>query len=366
MTNGTARNDRSYGLTPLRSGGAWIKTNEVRYVYDARVVVQERDANNLPQVSYTRGNDLSGSAQGAGGIGGLLARTDHSTLNPQLSTAFYHCDGNGNITCLINASNAVVARYGYDPYGSMLAASGPLAQVNLYRFSSKELHPNSATVYYLYRYYEPNSQRWLNRDPIDEWGGVNLFRFSNGNPFRFVDLFGFAPGDKYPTCDAAAIQALKDIMSRSQDEDLEYSGIIYKTSDGTYSYGQPKAGGRRPDGGRWSLPPNKLPKPPVQAETVGGYHTHPTNTNKDDTSYDCVQCGFSTGEYADTWISDTYKLIGYLGTPYSEVKKYTPDPTQKGQGCVELIFSPYRDFPKVLKPGPSKPATPPPANPPAH
>ena len=172
------------------SGSAWVKTNEVRYIYDARVVVQERDANNLALVSYTRGKDLSGSRQDAGGIGGLLARTAPSTFNPQLSTAFYHCDGNGNITCLINPSNAVVAQYAYDPYGNTLAMSGPLASANLYRFSSKEYHPNSGTAYYLYRYYDPNLQRWLNRDPIEEEGAINLFEYAFSNPLNLIDSYG--------------------------------------------------------------------------------------------------------------------------------------------------------------------------------
>ena len=66
-----------------------------------------------------RGRDLSGILEGAGGIGGLLARTDHSTLNPQLSTAFYHADGNGNITALINTNPIIVAKYLYDPYGNI-------------------------------------------------------------------------------------------------------------------------------------------------------------------------------------------------------------------------------------------------------
>ena len=69
------------------SGGSWDLSAEVRYVYDGNLVLQERDGGNLPLVTYTRGKDLSGSLEGAGGIGGLLARTAHSTLNPQLSTA---------------------------------------------------------------------------------------------------------------------------------------------------------------------------------------------------------------------------------------------------------------------------------------
>jgi len=50
-----------------------VQTNEVRYVYDGNVVVQERNNNGLPLVSYTRGIDLSGSLQGAGGIGAFCA-----------------------------------------------------------------------------------------------------------------------------------------------------------------------------------------------------------------------------------------------------------------------------------------------------
>ena len=154
--------------TWLSAIGNWQLTNEVRYVYDGRVVVQERDANNLPLVTYTRGNDLSGSLQGAGGIGGLLARTDNGLLaiGDSRASAFYHCDGNGNVTRLIYSNQLVAARYSYDPFGNTLAATGPLAEANLYRFSSKEWHPNSGLIYYLYRFYDPNLQRWVNRDPL--------------------------------------------------------------------------------------------------------------------------------------------------------------------------------------------------------
>lgn len=83
--------------------GAWVTNQVVRYVCDGMLVVQERDANNVPLVGYTRGRDLSGGLSGAGGIGGLLARTDYQTLlNYQPTTAFYHADGNGNVTALMN------------------------------------------------------------------------------------------------------------------------------------------------------------------------------------------------------------------------------------------------------------------------
>jgi YD repeat-containing protein len=39
--------------------GAWVKTNETRYICDGMLVLQERNSNNIPTATYTRGLDLS-------------------------------------------------------------------------------------------------------------------------------------------------------------------------------------------------------------------------------------------------------------------------------------------------------------------
>jgi hypothetical protein len=136
------------------SSGAWLLASETRYIYFGNLVIQERDAYNLPSVTYTRGADLSGSLQGAGGIGGLLARTDHHLLavGDPGAQAYYHADGNGNVTCMVNGSQAVVAIYRYDPFGNILSKSGSVADANVFRFSSKEYHTASGLNYYLYRF----------------------------------------------------------------------------------------------------------------------------------------------------------------------------------------------------------------------
>ncbi len=176
---------------------AWIRTNEVHYIYDGMLVIQERDANNVSRVSYTRGNDLSGTLEGAGGIGGLLARTDNAQLRAGIysANAYYHCDGNGNITMLVNAFQFPVAKYNYDPYGNCTAYAGPLAEANVYRFSSKEFHAQSGLSYYGYRFYSPVLQRWLNRDPVQEVGGLNLYSFVRNDPLDRFDGVGWADAD---------------------------------------------------------------------------------------------------------------------------------------------------------------------------
>jgi hypothetical protein len=45
--------------------------------------------------------------------------------------------------------------------------------------------------YYLYRFYDPNLQRWINRDPIEERGGINLYTFVRNSPTRWFDSVGF-------------------------------------------------------------------------------------------------------------------------------------------------------------------------------
>jgi RHS repeat-associated protein len=184
----------------------WSSPTETRYVYDGMRVIQERNSGNTPTVAYTRGSDLSSSMEGAGGIGGLLSRSHayQSGSGSFTNNNYYHSDGGGNVTYMVDTNQANVATYRYDPYGNQISSSGGLASANVYRFSSKEIHINSLLYYYGYRFYDPNLQRWLNRDPADDWGSLvnyvqnvreseidlNLYRFVGNSPAVYVDEFG--------------------------------------------------------------------------------------------------------------------------------------------------------------------------------
>jgi RHS repeat-associated protein len=43
---------------------------------------------------------------------------------------------------------------------------------------------------FLYRWYLPQLDRWLNQDPIGELGGLNLYAYVGNNPVNYVDLWG--------------------------------------------------------------------------------------------------------------------------------------------------------------------------------
>ena len=76
---------------------------------------------------------------------------------------------------LIYANQIVAAKYLYGPFGETLSLSGPLAPLNTYRFASKEWNDRAGIYYFGRRYYDPIIMRFLNRDPIAEQGGINLY-----------------------------------------------------------------------------------------------------------------------------------------------------------------------------------------------
>ena len=47
-------------------------------------------------------------------------------------------------------------------------------------------------VYYNYRYYTPDLGRWINRDPIEEEGGLNIYSFCGNDTENFNDNLGLA------------------------------------------------------------------------------------------------------------------------------------------------------------------------------
>ncbi|NLH74206.1 MAG: RHS repeat-associated core domain-containing protein [Verrucomicrobia bacterium] len=201
------------GLSRLRikrnyiwSGGGWYGSGgETRYLYDmsaggaaGMLIVQERDGANWPTVTYTRGRDLSGTVDGAGGIGGLLARSHGYSSGSWAYHNFYHSDGNGNVTALADSGGTLQASYIYDPYGRYLTGTGTLLTSNVMRFSSKPwvsflgTSATSGLYYYGYRFYDTYLQRWVNRDPIPISATMNLYAFAQNSAYLYRDFWGLS------------------------------------------------------------------------------------------------------------------------------------------------------------------------------
>ena len=156
------------------------------YLYDGWNLVQETVQTQQSAVTnrFVWGRDLSGTLQGAGGIGGLLA--------VQMGGAWYFplFDHNGNITAYVDEQGSTVAECTYDAFGRTLTATGSMAGAFRHRFSTKYFDIESGLYYYGYRFYAPELMRWLSRDPVGEKGGLNLHGYVGNSPMANTDSLG--------------------------------------------------------------------------------------------------------------------------------------------------------------------------------
>ena len=113
-----------------------------------------------------------------------------------------------------------VRRAGNDRGGLRLLAYGQAAStgdlVQPVQWSGEMHDEEPALVYYNYRYYNPKDGRWINRDPIAEQGGWNLYGFVGNTPILKTDILGrqFPPGSAGVINNAiksAAINATRNV-----------------------------------------------------------------------------------------------------------------------------------------------------------
>lgn len=184
-----SRSRRNQKIISAWNGSAYVAQSTNKFVYDDWNLIAVLDATNGLVQSFTWGTDASGTLQGAGGVGGLISMTVHQGTNA--GSYFYCYDGNHNVATLVNATNgAIAAQYEYDALGNPLRATGVLAFVNPFSFSTKFCDWETGMLYYGYRYYDSKIGRWLSRDPIGERGGNNLYAIADNDLIDHVDSLG--------------------------------------------------------------------------------------------------------------------------------------------------------------------------------
>jgi len=164
---------RRYSKTISRS-----KVSRTYTIYDGWNPIADYETNAESFVlknTRTWGSDLSGSMQGAGGVAGLLVETQIENGTP--SSYYPTYDGNGNVSEYLDNTGSIVAHYQYDAFGNILDSSGNKVEEFERKFSTKRQDNETGLYYYGYRYYDTEVGRWLNRDPIEEGGGMNLYAF---------------------------------------------------------------------------------------------------------------------------------------------------------------------------------------------
>lgn len=154
------------------------------YVYDGNQVVAD--------LGYYR--DLLRTYVWGPGIDNLMSFTDYSTATP---TTYYAVkDHQNSVIAMVNASGSVVESYEYDAYGNTKIFNASSTELttsaigNRYMFQGREYDSATGLYYFRARWYDPDTGRWLSKDPIGIEGGLNQYEFCSSNPVNVVDPHG--------------------------------------------------------------------------------------------------------------------------------------------------------------------------------
>ncbi len=171
----------------VRTNSAWSVVVSNKFLYDGWNLLAELNATNNTVIrSYAWGLDLSGTEQGAGGVGGLVAV---KAAGAGVQWPAY--DGNGNVMGMYDAvSTNWAARFEYGPFGEAMRANASAVNATPFRFSTKYTDAETESSYYGYRFYAPGTGRWLSRDPSGERGGATLQVFVFNAPVGLTDFLG--------------------------------------------------------------------------------------------------------------------------------------------------------------------------------
>jgi len=99
------------------------------------------------------------------------------------------------------------------------------------RKTGKNQHIDGLVSYYGYRYYTPQTGRWINRDPIEEKGGLSLYGFVGNDGLRKWDIFGLALQQPNFPCKCAKVRRCKP-FAEGDSCTMRIGKMFYGTTDG--------------------------------------------------------------------------------------------------------------------------------------
>jgi RHS repeat-associated protein len=106
------------------------------------------------------------------------------------ASVYVNQDALGSILSLTNSSGAISDTfvYGVNGWGSPSHNSGTTA-LNL-RFTGRDFDGSSGLYYFRARWYDSVKGRFISEDPIGFKGGLNLYRYADGNSINWNDPTG--------------------------------------------------------------------------------------------------------------------------------------------------------------------------------
>jgi RHS repeat-associated protein len=147
-----------------------INGKAIQYLYDGMDIATEIEGGAI-RATYLRSLNIDE----------VFARVDGNGIR------YYQTDGLGSTIGLTDETGVLKTVYSYDPFGNT-SVSGELSD-NPFQYTGRE-NDGTGLYYYRARYYSPELQRFISKDPIGLLGGINLYSYVANNPINWIDPSG--------------------------------------------------------------------------------------------------------------------------------------------------------------------------------
>lgn len=162
------------------------------------------------------------------------------------TTHFYSRDHLGSVREMTNAAGALQADYNYDPFGVKTTLS-ETTQAD-FQYAGYYLHTRSGLDMTRTRAYSPAQGRFINRDPLEEFAGTNLYAYVNNQPINFSDPSGLCPLPPWICVALAAVLGLISLAGCGESGKSDGQGQGQGQGEGQ---GQGQGEGQGPPGEGW-------------------------------------------------------------------------------------------------------------------
>jgi RHS repeat-associated protein len=156
-------------------------------------------------------------------------------IKPGEAVYYFHNDHLGTPQVLTDDTGTIAWKAAYTPFGEAIASIQTVE--NPFRFPGQYYDSETGLHYNYFRYYNPQTGRYMTPDPIGLEGGINLFAYVGNNPASWVDRMGLD---------------VVIVINRGPQTSVGTPGkfSVFSTSDPSFLYTgytfEPPSGGNKP------------------------------------------------------------------------------------------------------------------------
>ena len=178
-----------------------------RFAYDDARVIEEQDNVGVAEATYVYGTYIDE----------VLNMQRDVFAPPGPEDYYFHQQALWSVAAVTDAVASVVERYAYTDYGCVTITDGASAPVppnpwgtahsaigNPYMFTGRRWDEESGIYYYRARYYDCDSGRFLQRDPLGYMDGMNLYEYVKSDPTNRTDSLGLCSRRELASLDSSS------------------------------------------------------------------------------------------------------------------------------------------------------------------